>query len=111
MSIGTTFASELTMEAATTRRVLERVPADRLAWRPHSKSMSLGQLALHVATLPQQLSDFVEGDALDFERWTPGAIAPRALRPAAPEPLAMPADDGLGLHEDEGGPPPRPGTG
>ena len=43
---------ELDQEARTTRRVLERVPGDRLNWKPHDKSMSLGQLALHVATVP-----------------------------------------------------------
>ncbi|MBI2188468.1 MAG: DinB family protein [Acidobacteria bacterium] len=43
---------ELEHEARTTRRVLERVPGDQLAWKPHAKSMSLGQLALHVATTP-----------------------------------------------------------
>ena len=43
---------ELEQEAQTTRRVLERVPDDRLDWKPHVKSMSLGQLALHVATTP-----------------------------------------------------------
>jgi uncharacterized damage-inducible protein DinB len=76
MSIGATFATELAVEAGTTRRVLERVPEDHFDWRPHSKSMSLGQLALHVATLPRQLSDFVEGDMLDF-----GAAA--GIAPAA----------------------------
>ena len=33
--------------------MLERVPADRLDWKPHEKSMSIGQLAWHVATLPR----------------------------------------------------------
>lgn len=66
MSVTAPFLQELAMEAATTRRVLERVPESSLAWRPHAKSMSLGQLALHVATLPRQLSDFVAGDTLDF---------------------------------------------
>jgi uncharacterized damage-inducible protein DinB len=47
-----TLLQELDQEAQTTRRVLERVPGDRLAWKPHEKSMSLGQLALHVATTP-----------------------------------------------------------
>ena len=42
---------EIKQEAATTRRVLSRVPKDRLTWKPHAKSMSLGQLAWHVATL------------------------------------------------------------
>lgn len=65
MTMTAPFLQELTTEAATTRRVLERVPESNLAWRPHAKSMSLGQLALHVATLPQQLSDFVAGDTLD----------------------------------------------
>ncbi len=52
MSISQTFIQELEQEAETTRRVLERVPGDRLAWKPHAKSMSLGQLALHVASTP-----------------------------------------------------------
>ncbi len=65
MNMSAPFLQELAMEAATTRRVLERVPESSLAWRPHTKSMSLGQLALHVATLPQQLSDFVANDSLD----------------------------------------------
>ena len=63
---------ELRQEAATTRRVLERVPGDKLSWRPHSKSMSLGQLALHVATIPgaivglAQLNEFDAAQA-NFE--------------------------------------------
>ena len=44
--------AELEQEATTTRRVLERIPQEHLSWRPHPKSMSLGQLALHVATVP-----------------------------------------------------------
>ena len=43
---------EIEQEAATTKRVLERVPVDKLGWKPHPKSMSLGQLAMHVATIP-----------------------------------------------------------
>ncbi|MGE3841258.1 MAG: DinB family protein [Vicinamibacterales bacterium] len=65
MTIGASFAQELMAETATTRRVLERVPEDRLTWRPHPKSMSLGQLAMHVATLPRQVVGFLGGDELD----------------------------------------------
>ncbi len=65
MSIADSFVAELEMESATTRRLLERVPEAHLAWKPHAKSSSLGQLALHVASLPQQLSGFVAGDTLD----------------------------------------------
>ena len=43
---------ELEHEATITRRVLERVPGDRLAWRPHRKARTLGELALHVASVP-----------------------------------------------------------
>ena len=44
--------AEFEKELETTRRFLDRVPADRLAWKPHEKSMSLGQLANHIAALP-----------------------------------------------------------
>jgi uncharacterized damage-inducible protein DinB len=44
--------SEIREEAAVTKRVLERVPADKLSWKPHQKSMSLGQLAFHIAKIP-----------------------------------------------------------
>ena len=43
---------EFERELGTTRRFLERVPDDRLTWRPHEKSMTAGQLALHVAEVP-----------------------------------------------------------
>jgi hypothetical protein len=66
MRIADPYLEELTAEAPTTRRVLERVPEAHLEWRPHAKSMSLGQLALRVATLPRQLTEFVAGDELDF---------------------------------------------
>lgn len=45
--------AELEQEAQTTRRVLQRVPEGKLSWRPHPRSFSLGQLALHVATIPR----------------------------------------------------------
>ncbi|MCK6461422.1 MAG: DinB family protein, partial [Planctomycetes bacterium] len=57
--------AELTREAGATRRVLERVPEHRLAWKPHGRSMSLGQLALHVATIPGGVSGMLEGDGVD----------------------------------------------
>jgi uncharacterized damage-inducible protein DinB len=52
MGINQAFLGELDHEAATTRRMLERVPMDKLTWKPHDKSMSMGQLAVHVAQLP-----------------------------------------------------------
>src|SRR5262249_41891984 len=42
---------EFDHEIANTRKILERVPADRFAWRPHPKSTTLGYLATHIATI------------------------------------------------------------
>ena len=50
---------ELDQEAQTTRRVLERVPENQLAWRPHKKARTLGELALHVATVPGAVAELI----------------------------------------------------
>src|SRR5215472_15003886 len=44
--------AELREEAPATRKILGRVPADKLAWKPHAKSRSLGELAWHIANIP-----------------------------------------------------------
>ena len=49
---------ELDQEARTTRRLLERVPDDRLRWKPHAKARTLGELALHVAAVPGLVASF-----------------------------------------------------
>ena len=51
------FLDELEQEAVPTKRALERVPIAKLTWKPHEKSQSLGQLALHVATIPGMLAE------------------------------------------------------
>ena len=56
--------TELEQEAETTRRVLERIPQAHLAWRPHPRSMSLGQLALHVATVPGSVAELATYDTV-----------------------------------------------
>ena len=57
---------EFEAEARTTRRVLERVPSDKLAWTPHAKSMSLGKLAMHLATAPGAISGWPVADQFEF---------------------------------------------
>ena len=57
---------EFEAEARTTRRVLERVPSDKLTWTPHAKSMSLGKLAMHVASAPGAISSWPIGDRFEF---------------------------------------------
>ena len=56
--------AELEQEADTTRRVLERIPQAHLSWKPHPKSMSLGQLALHVATVPGNVAQLAAVDTI-----------------------------------------------
>jgi len=56
--------AELEQESIATARVLERVPAAHLSWRPHPKSWSLGQLALHVATVPGTVAELAAVDVL-----------------------------------------------
>src|SRR6185503_13324126 len=56
--------AELEQEANTTRRVLERIPQAHLTWKPHPKSMSLGQLALHVATVPGNVAELAAIDTV-----------------------------------------------
>jgi uncharacterized damage-inducible protein DinB len=56
--------AELEQEAQTTCRVLERIPQAHLSWKPHPKSMSLGQLALHVATVPGNVAELAASDTI-----------------------------------------------
>jgi uncharacterized damage-inducible protein DinB len=66
MSQTAAILQEFDREAATTRRVLERVPSDKLAWKPHDKSMSLGQLAMHTAMVPGHISQWALVDEFKF---------------------------------------------
>ena len=52
MSIAQSLLSEFEVQAPITRRFLERLPEDKLTWKPHEKSMSAGQLAYHLAFVP-----------------------------------------------------------
>ena len=66
MSMCEPLAAELRHEAATTRRLLERVPEDKFGWKPHEKSMTLGNLAAHIAQLPTLIAPALTQDELDF---------------------------------------------
>lgn len=64
MAIAESILPEYDHETATTRGLLERVPADKAEWKPHAKSMSLGQLALHVATVPGNVAELASVDTI-----------------------------------------------
>lgn len=60
------FEKQLKEEAANTRKMLKIVPEDRYDWRPHPKSMSIRQLATHIAELPSWIPLGIDTDMLDF---------------------------------------------
>ncbi|MGH9371988.1 MAG: DinB family protein [Vicinamibacterales bacterium] len=67
MPIKDTLLPEFDHEMATTRRVLERVPEAELAWKPHEKSMSMGQLAGHIANMPFWCAMALERTMVELE--------------------------------------------
>lgn len=66
MSIGQILASEMQHESVATRKMLERLPADKLGWKPHEKSMSLGQLAGHIVEMIGWTTPTITQSELDF---------------------------------------------
>jgi uncharacterized damage-inducible protein DinB len=92
--------AELEQEAQTTRRVLERIPQEHLAWRPHPKSMSLGQLALHVATVPGNVAELAARDISEPSSFVQAEAATAAeLVPSLTESVAK-ARRALGEFDD-----------
>jgi len=61
-TIAQTLLAEFELQAAITRRFLERLPEDKLTWKPHRKSMTAGQLAFHLATVPGGVVRFVQNN-------------------------------------------------
>ena len=66
MSMIQTLLKEMDQEAKTTRKMLERVPAEKFDWKPHPKSMSLKSLSTHVAELPTWVKMTLTTSELDF---------------------------------------------
>ena len=71
MSISKMILPEFDHEMANTRKTLERVPDDKFSWKPHEKSMSLGELATHLANIPSWTAQTFDRDELDIA--PPGA--------------------------------------
>jgi uncharacterized damage-inducible protein DinB len=66
MTIGSTLLAEFDQEMASTRRLLERVPSDKAAWKPHAKSFPLGHLAQLVARMPGWIANTLRETSLDL---------------------------------------------
>jgi uncharacterized damage-inducible protein DinB len=71
--------AEFDHEMGTTRKLLERVPDDKLAWRPHERSMTLGTLATHLGTLPQWTGTILGETSFDLAA-APPPEPPRTSR-------------------------------
>ncbi|MBV9083949.1 MAG: DinB family protein [Acidobacteriaceae bacterium] len=66
MRIAEVLLEDFDVEMANTRRTLERVPEDKPDYRPHQKSMPMGRLAMHCATLPLMGALIIEEDSMDL---------------------------------------------
>jgi uncharacterized damage-inducible protein DinB len=71
MSLANALIGELEQEAKATRAMLARVPGDKLSWKPHARSMTLGQLANHVATIAGGVAEFGARDNVDYGSFSP----------------------------------------
>ena len=71
MNLIDAIAMEYEYEMKQTRKTLERVPDPLLAWKPHTKSFSMGKLASHIAELPQMITGVVSTDSLELATLSP----------------------------------------
>jgi uncharacterized damage-inducible protein DinB len=74
MTIADLLLPEFDQEMATTRRVLERVPEDKFAWKPHDKSFSMGDLASHVVNSVKWTNDTMNRTEFDLASVTPETL-------------------------------------
>jgi uncharacterized damage-inducible protein DinB len=81
MSIATALLAELQVESFSTIRVLERVPREHRDWRPHAKSMALGQLAWHIAGIPRTVMRLLEAGEFDLANARPAGAPPDDANP------------------------------
>jgi len=72
--------NEFRQEVATTRRMLERVPEQKLSWKPHAKSMTLGQLASHIASVPGGVARILQQDSFDVNQGTFVPAQPKSMQ-------------------------------
>lgn len=76
MSISESLLPEFDNEMTSTRKTLERIPEDKLDWKPHEKSTTLGNLAAHIANMPSWVEHTLGKDSLDLA--PPGVEPPHA---------------------------------
>jgi uncharacterized damage-inducible protein DinB len=77
MGLNTALLAELKQDAATTRKVLERIPESAWEWKPHEKSMTMLRLATHVAEMYGWFKTVIETPELDFAKESDVAPPPK----------------------------------
>ena len=77
MSISQSLLPEFDQEMANTRKTLERVPDDKLGWKPHAKSFTLGQLAMHIAGGQKQIAKMAAEDVFELGNFGPPEVKSR----------------------------------
>jgi uncharacterized damage-inducible protein DinB len=77
MAIAQALLPEFDHEMATTRKMLERFPEDKVEWRPHDTSMTLGRLAGHVSELPGWVVPTISQEKLELD---PSTIVPVVMK-------------------------------
>jgi uncharacterized damage-inducible protein DinB len=102
MAIRDALLADYDHEMGTTRRLLERLPDNRLEWKPHDKSMSLGKLAQHVATAPAFLSDWAVQDVVTMAGGAPSDPTSTAEILAAHDAGASKTKENIGKIGDSG---------
>ncbi len=78
MQIRDALLPEYDQELANTRKLLERLPDDKFGWKPHDKSMTLGQLSNHLADMTEWLVDTIKKNEFDVSVYKP--VPPAATR-------------------------------
>lgn len=102
MSVIHAMIQELEQEAQTTRRVLERVPEKHLSWKPHEKSMSLGQLALHIAMIPGGIAEMSRKSPFNAPEFRqPVAATAAELIPALEQSVAKAKEVLLSMNDSQ----------
>jgi uncharacterized damage-inducible protein DinB len=91
MSIAQSLFAEFEIQAPITRRFLERLPKDKLTWKPHEKSMTAGQLAYHLARVPGAVCRFVQQNPAQAPEFTP------ETQPAGVQEILKMHDEGAGI--------------
>ncbi len=91
MSLKDALIEEFLHEAEGTRKMIEKIPYEKLGWQPHQKSMTLGRLAAHIAEIPGWLHETIMQEELDFST---GDYSPKPLN--EPGALLSVFDDNVG---------------